>query len=145
MSLFLLVIPNLAKAQSVGLYKLPYGTRVHTGELTYQCFDLGQYKELLLIDNDLKRLELEEPKKDITIGELTKQVALLEMRTSLSEKEVNKVENRLDEKHEKLVEVTSKYVSQNDRLHRLRVITYSIAITALVVGFGGGVVAMKVL
>lgn len=54
---FLIVFsPAVAAGQDYVRFRLPEGHRCTVAAETYQCFDLGEYTELLHIDEDLRHL-----------------------------------------------------------------------------------------
>lgn len=57
-TLFLLIAltPSLAFGQEYTRYRLPAGARCDIAGTTYQCFNLGEYVELLHMDDDLRHL-----------------------------------------------------------------------------------------
>lgn len=58
--LLVLGVASLVQGQDYQRYRLPAGTRITTNGETYQAFNLGEYRDLLLMDADLQRLELTE-------------------------------------------------------------------------------------
>lgn len=50
-----MLIPSVAQGQYVR-FRLPDGHRCAVAAQTYQCFDLGEYTELLHMDEDLRHL-----------------------------------------------------------------------------------------
>jgi hypothetical protein len=48
--------PSLASAQTYTRYRLPAGTRLTVSGSTYQGFNLGEYQQLLQMDEDLRHL-----------------------------------------------------------------------------------------
>lgn len=48
--------PAVAAGQEYTRFRLPEGRRCTVAGATYQCFDLGEYTELLHIDEDLRHL-----------------------------------------------------------------------------------------
>jgi len=52
----LLFIPSIASAQTYTRYRLPAGTRLTVSGSTYQGFNLGEYQQLLQMDEDLRHL-----------------------------------------------------------------------------------------
>lgn len=68
----MLFTPSLALGQEYSRFRLPAGHRCTVAAETYQCFDLGEYTELLHIDEDLRRLT------DLHIVDLSRIEALTE-------------------------------------------------------------------
>lgn len=52
----LLLLPSGAAAQQYERFRLPEGRRCAVATETYQCFNLGEYVELLHMDEDLRHL-----------------------------------------------------------------------------------------
>lgn len=50
----LLSFSNVGQAQDIVRYRLPEGTRITVAGVTYQAFDLEEYRELLRMDVDLR-------------------------------------------------------------------------------------------
>lgn len=50
-------LPDLAFGQEYERYRLPLGRRCSLASETYQCFNLDEYRELLLMDEDLRNLD----------------------------------------------------------------------------------------
>jgi DNA anti-recombination protein RmuC len=50
----LLALPSVAFAQQYERFRLPEGRRCTVATETYQCFNLGEYTELLHMDEDLR-------------------------------------------------------------------------------------------
>lgn len=55
-ALLMLAMPALAHGQEYVRFRLPAGHRCTVAAETYQCFNLGEYTELLHIDEDLRHL-----------------------------------------------------------------------------------------
>lgn len=73
------------QAQEYTRYRLPLGRRCTVGTTTYQCFDLPEYRELLLMDSDL-HLAVENHVTDVSrIASLT--LATDELRLALNDAE----------------------------------------------------------
>lgn len=54
--LVLMFLPSMAASQEYVRYRLPAGHRCTVAAETYQCFNLGEYVELLHLDDDLRHL-----------------------------------------------------------------------------------------
>lgn len=55
--IFLAVLtPSVASGQTYTRYRLPAGVRLSVASRTYQAYTLGEYRELLQIDEDLHNL-----------------------------------------------------------------------------------------
>ncbi|HEY8542913.1 MAG TPA: hypothetical protein VIL29_11055 [Pseudothermotoga sp.] len=52
----MMLLPNLVVAQDYTRFRLPEGRRCTVAAQTYQCFDLGEYSDLLRMDEDLRYL-----------------------------------------------------------------------------------------
>lgn len=50
----ILFIPSAASGQTYTRYRLPAGVRLTVAQQTYQAFTLGEYRDLLQIDEDLR-------------------------------------------------------------------------------------------
>lgn len=60
LAIFLVIatlLPDLAFGQEYERYRLPLGRRCSLAAETYQCFNLDEYRELLLMDDDLRNLD----------------------------------------------------------------------------------------
>lgn len=53
---FVLFFPTVVHGQEYLRYRLPQGRRLTVSGETYQGFNLGEYRELLHMDNDLREL-----------------------------------------------------------------------------------------
>jgi hypothetical protein len=134
--LFLFILPSFAFAQeSYTVYKLPLGRRVVTAQDTYQCYNLGEYKTLLLLDEDLRAGDelIEDGKK--ALEELASQKTLFTQRVKLAEEESSKLSIRLDEKQKALEDLAVKFEEQNKRLIRMRkFVLYTVSGAVILIG-----------
>lgn len=51
-----ILLPSVAVGQEYERYRLPLGRRCSVATDTFQCFNLDEYRELLLMDEDLRYL-----------------------------------------------------------------------------------------
>lgn len=54
--LFICLVPAVAEGQTYDRFRLPEGRRCSVAAEVYQCYNLGEYRELLHIDEDLRHL-----------------------------------------------------------------------------------------
>lgn len=132
------LLANSVKAQDIQVHRLPEGRRVTAQGETYQCFNLGEYKDLLHMDNDLEYLSTTKVHQEQISGELRKQVGLLEQRVLLAESEVSKSKVRLDEKNVLLEDTVVKLNTQLDKATKVRNTTF--VVSAVIVSILGGVI-----
>lgn len=67
--LAVLLTTSSVSAQTYERFRLPEGTRIEYQDETYQAFNLGEYRELLHMDNDLRYLTnlVEDQSKQISL------------------------------------------------------------------------------
>lgn len=75
----ILLSPSMAFGQEYTRFRLPEGRRCTVAAEQYQCFDLGEYTELLRIDEDLRHLT------DLHVSDLARIEALVQATDALND------------------------------------------------------------
>lgn len=89
----------LAKAQEYHRYRLPQGTRLTVSGQTYQGFNLGEYQELLRIDNDLRACILERDGHQTVVETLTNTITSLRAVIALDDQRLSVLRQERDRLH----------------------------------------------
>lgn len=95
--LFLLLISTSSYSYAqVDIHYLPQGTRCTVGGVTYQCFSLEEYKELLRIDVRLFTANTELTLLQQEIASYARQVTLLEQTLLIRDRQLERSHTELD-------------------------------------------------
>lgn len=91
-----LMLPLTVQGQQYERFRLPEGTRIEYQDETYQGFNLGEYRELLRMDADLRQLTESRDAHISQVAELTRMVTQLEEGVALVQDSIEILQGERD-------------------------------------------------